>query len=140
MKLLRLKARYRRWRAARKLRKSGYASWALYRRHCDLDIEWYTHRITDFYKGYPFVYCFEDRNNHYAYELIADYGPGGLIFGQDRIMAWCEENSKSKYRFDCQRVSKRNGEWHFDEMGGGDFIFAAFKDERDYIMFLLRWS
>jgi hypothetical protein len=139
MKLLRLKARYRRWRAARKLRKSGYASWAMYRRHCDPDVVSYAYRITDFYKGYPFVYCFEDRD-HYAYELLADYGPGGLIFGQDRMMAWCEENSKSKYRFDCHRVGKRNGEWHFDELGGGDFEFAAFKDERDYVMFLLRWS
>jgi hypothetical protein len=139
MKLLRLKARYRRWRAARKLKKSGYTSWAMYRRHCDLDIEWYTHRITDFYKGYPFVYCFED-GSHYAYEMLADYGPGGLIFGHDRIIGWCESNTRSKCRIDGQRVSKRNGDWHFDEMGGGDFIFAAFKDERDYIMFLLRWA
>lgn len=139
MKLLRLKARYRRWRAARKLKKSGYASWALYRHYRDPDVIVCADKITDFYNGYPFICCFEDRS-HYAYELLADYGPGGLIFGQDRIMAWCEENSKSKYRFDCHRVSKRNGEWHFDEMGGGDFEFAAFKDERDYIMFLLRWS
>ena len=75
MKLLRLKARYRRWRAARKLEKSGYASWAVYRHYRDPDVILCADKITDFYKGYPFVYCFEDRS-HYAYELLADYGPG----------------------------------------------------------------
>jgi hypothetical protein len=138
MKLLRLRARYRRWRAKRKLERSGYTSWREYRHYRDPDVVVHADKITHFYHGYPFVYCFEDRS-HYAYELLADYGPGGLIFGQDRMTAWCEENSKSKYRFDCHRVSKRNGEWHFDEMGGGDFEFAAFKDERDYVLFLLRW-
>jgi hypothetical protein len=31
-------------------------------------------------------------------------------------------------------------EWEFNDLGGGDYIFVAFNNEKDYMMFLLRWA
>jgi hypothetical protein len=31
-------------------------------------------------------------------------------------------------------------QWEINELGGGDYIFAAFKNEQDFNWFLMRWS
>ena len=140
--MLRLKARFRKWKAKRKLEKSGYKSWEQYRRNNDPGITWRASRVKDFYRGYKYVYCFEDRK-HYAYELLYDYGPGGIRYGASDIYDWCEKYARFKCRVDEHRVIKYPStgmEWEFNDIGGGDYIFAAFNDEKDYMMFLLRWS
>jgi hypothetical protein len=140
--MLRIKARFRKWKAERKLKKSGYKSWEHYRRNNDPNICWRATRVKDFYRGYKYVYCFEDRK-HYAYELLYDYGPGGIRYGASDIYDWCEKYARFKCRVDEHRVIKYPStgmEWEFNDIGGGDYIFAAFNDEKDYMMFLLRWS
>jgi hypothetical protein len=37
-------------------------------------------------------------------------------------------------------VIKYHNQWEFNDIGGGDYIFAAFKDEQDFVMFALRWA
>jgi hypothetical protein len=140
--MLRLKARFRKWKAKRKLEKSGYKSWEQYRRNNDPGITWRASRVKDFYQGYKYFYCIENRNHH-AYELIYDYGPGGIRYGASDIYDWCEKYARFKCRVDEHRVIKYPStgmEWEFNDIGGGDYIFAAFNDEKDYMMFLLRWS
>lgn len=143
MRLIRrIRAWFRKKRADRKLKKSGYESWAVYRRMRDPDVFYCADRVKDFYKGYKFVHCIENRN-HYAYELIYDYGPGGIKWGDSDITDWVEKNARFKHRMDYHRVIKypsTSNEWRFNDMGGGDYIFVAFKDEKDYMMFLLRWA
>jgi hypothetical protein len=50
---------------------------------------------------------------------------------------------------DIQRVLKQTGlgingqeypEWYFNDIGGTDVIYFAFKNEQDYLMFMLRWA
>lgn len=138
----RIKAWFRKKRAERKLEKSGYKSWEVYRRMRDPDVFYCASRVKDFYKGYTYMYCIENRN-HYAYELLYDYGPGGIKYGSDDIYDWCDNHARFKCRMDIHRVIKypsTSMEWQFNEMGGGDYIFVAFKDEKDYMMFLLRWA
>jgi hypothetical protein len=108
----------------------------------DPDVFYCADRVKDFYKGYKFVHCIENRN-HYAYDLIYDYGPGGIRYGDDDIYDWMDQKARFKSRMDMHRVIKypsTANEWAFNDMGGGDYIFVAFKDEKDYMMFLLRWS
>ena len=122
--------------------KYGYKDWAVYQRMTDPDIFWRATRILDFYHGYPYVYCIENRNHQaYYWDLAID---GGW-----RLHQWCEKNCEDKFRFDGHRVRKQtpigiNGveesEWWVDEIGGGDYIFAAFKSERDFNWFMLKWS
>ena len=122
-----VKHRYILWR-------SGYKDWNTYLRMTDPDISWRASRIVDFYHGYPYVYCIENRN-HLAY-----YWDLGLD-GSWRLHQWCEKNCKDKFRFDGHRVLKNYwGEWEVNEIGGGDYMFAAFKNERDFNWFMLKWS
>jgi hypothetical protein len=109
---------------------------------CDPDVVYCSDRVKDFYRGYKFVHCIENRN-HYAYDLIYDYGPGGIKYGESDIYDWMDKKPRFKSRMDMHRVIKypsTSNEWTFNDMGGGDYIFVAFKDEKDYMMFLLRWS
>jgi len=140
--MLRLRARFRKWKAERKLKKSGYKSWEHYRRNNDPNVSWRSTKVKDFYYGYKYVYCFEDRN-HYAYELLYDYGPGGIRYGNDDIYDWMDQNARFTSRLDVFRVIKypsTSNEWEMNDLGGGDYIFAAFKNEREYLHFMLRWA
>jgi hypothetical protein len=142
MWLNRTKAWFRKKRAERKLEKSGHESWEYYRRTNDPNILWRATRVKDFYGGYKYVYCFEDRS-HYAYELLYDYGPGGIRYGNDDIYDWLDQHATFTSRMDMHRVIRypsTSMEWEFNDLGGGDYIFVAFKNEKDYMMFLLRWQ
>lgn len=123
------------------LHRHGYKDWDMYLRMTDPDILWRASRVKDFYHGYPYYYRFE--RGHRAYNLLYDYGPGGHRYVVNDIQDWCEANIKGKYRFDAHRVmcaASTGYEWEFNELGGGDYYYAAFKDERDYLWFLMKWS
>jgi len=114
--------------------KHGYKDWAVYQRMTDSDIFWQATKIVDFYHGYHYVYCIENRNHHaYHWDIAFD---GGWQLHQ-----WCEKNCEDKFRFDWHRVLRNYcGEWEVNEIAGGDYIFAAFKSERDFNWFMLKWA
>lgn len=143
-----IKARYKSFKEQRFLKRHGCETWKEYNIKYDPDYNIRATRIVDIYHGYPHVYCFENRN-HFAYTLLYDWGPGGFRHGYDDIIDWCEENLKDRFRLDGHRVHTQTGiglngdhtkEWFINEIGGGDYIFAAFKDPKDFTHFLLRWS
>jgi hypothetical protein len=143
-----IRQRYQAWQERRFLRRHGCENRTQYERMYDPDHNCLASRIQDYYHGYPYVYCFENYN-HYIYQVIADYGPGGRRWGHNVIHAWAEEHSQDKVRFDFLRVHKPGAvgwdgsvtrEWWINEISGQDLAFVAFKDERDYLYFMLRWS
>lgn len=144
---LRLKARWRQYLGHRKLAKSGYRSWRVYRHNRDNDVVRYADKVSDFYaEKYKYVHRIDYK--HYAYECVADWGPGGLRFGYEDMRDWCEAKCRFKYRMDIHRVYHQtgigvNGDLHedywFNDIGGSDFVYFAFQNEQDYLMFLLRW-
>jgi hypothetical protein len=81
-----------------------------------------------------------DSYDHFCYKLRGDYGPGGLIYGFHHMEVWCDDNTKHKFRTDGLRLFKNQNEWHINEIGGEGRVVFAFKDERDYVWFMLRWS
>lgn len=127
------------WRERRFLRKHGCRSWWEYNRKHDLDFDLRANNLADSYHGYPYRHVF-DHYNHYCYKLLADYGPGGLIYGFHRMEVWCKDNIKHKFRIDAIRLSKIQNEWHINELSGEDRVVFAFKDKRDFLWFQLRWS
>jgi len=136
----RLKARIRKYRAERKLKKSGCVTWHMYRRKYDTGYNGRATRIVDCYPGYKYIYPITE-HKHYAYQPLYDYGPGGHKYGYHEIAEWCSENLKHKHRYDFERVIKtRDDEWEVNEIGGSDYWFLAFTNEKDYIHFMLRWS
>lgn len=137
--MFRLKARIRKYKSDRFLKKHGCDTYRQYNRRYDPDYSYRANRVIDSYFGYQHIYCFP--NKHYAYETLYDYGPGGYRDGYHEIVEWCEKHCKHKFRFDFKRVLQNYwGEWENNEIGGGDYLFVAFKDERDYLHFMLRWS
>jgi hypothetical protein len=147
---LRLKARWRKYLADRKLAKSGYSSWRVYRHNRDSDVCRYAHKTSDFYQNYKYVFrCSGGPAAHYAYNIARDYGPAGLVFGYEIMRDWCETKCRFKYRVDIHRVLKQTGigldgstdeDWYFNDLGGSDLVFFAFMNEQDYIHFMLRWG
>lgn len=138
--LHRLKALGRKIKAERKLKKSGYKNWAQYKHNRDPDVQSYANYIDDFYKGYPYIYACKNPK-HYAYELVADYGPGGHVYGYDEINEWCHEKIRWNFRCDVHRVwENQSGKAELNDIGGIDIVYFAFKREQDFTHFLLRWS
>ena len=83
----------------------------------DPDVCVYAPRVRDYYRGYPYVIACD----------ISMYD-------------WCNKNCTDRFRTDIHRVTKSRyitGDWDFDEMGGYDTLFYAFKQEQDFIMFCL---
>jgi hypothetical protein len=140
-----IKRQYQEWQERRFLRRHGCDNRTQYERMYDPDYNARATRTRDYYHGYPYVHCFEDYR-HYIYRVIADYGPGGVVYGHTEIHQWAEANCQDKVRFDFLRVNKfdhhRMGTYDSDinEISGQDLVFVAFKNEQDYLMFLLRWS
>ena len=138
--MLRIKARIRKWLSERKLKKSKYETWSRYRHNRDPDVERYANYVDDFYKGYAYVYACKNPN-HYAYQLLYDYGPGGPRYGYDEMKEWCHDKIRWNFRCDVHRVyENQDGRMELNDIGGYDIIYFAFKREQDFTHFLLRWS
>lgn len=135
----RIKAWVRKKRAERKLKKSGYENWRQYRHNRDPYVEKYANHLDDFYKGYPYVYPIN--YNHYAYRNLYDHGPGGTRYGYNEMSDWCDEKIRLNYRVDIHRVWVNQwGKAELNDIGGSDIIYFAFKYEKDFTHFLLRWA
>jgi hypothetical protein len=137
-----LRSRIKFWRDNRFLKRHGCDTWQEYHYRFDPDRDIRCSRVKDYYHGYPYWYVFE-RSEHYCYKLLYDLGPGGFRYGYHDIIDWCQDNVKGKHRIDFLRVINVPAtayQWEINELGGGDHIFVAFKEEKDYLWFLMRWS
>ena len=131
-----LKSQYDDWRERRFLRKHGCKNREQYNLKYDPLHNPLATRLMDFYRGYKYIYCFENHKHQIYYQDLA-------YFGSYVVTEWCRENLSGKWRFDVHRAIKypsTGNEWEMNDIGGGDYIFAAFTDERDYMLFTLRWS
>lgn len=135
--------KYKNWKTKRFLDKHGCTTQKQYDRLTDPDVFHHADKINHFYHGYSHVYCCE-RDDHPVYNFGADFS-----IGIEEVTRWAENNLKHKWRYDGHRVMHQTGigidgsterEWWFNDIAGGDYYFFAFTDERDYMMFLLRWA
>lgn len=132
-----LKKKFSEHRETRFLKKHGCNSRTEYERIYDPDYNPCATNISHYYRGYPFVYCFENRNHSvYFWNVHLD---GAYVLSQ-----WCRTHCKGKFRFDFHRVvnvvdplTYEFKYWEIDGMVGMDYIFVAFKEERDYVWFML---
>lgn len=88
-----------------------------YHTYQDPDVCVYAGRVRDYYHGYPYVIACD----------ISMYD-------------WCDKNCTGRFRTGIHSVTESRyitGDWDFDEMGGSDIFFYAFKQESDFIMFCL---
>jgi hypothetical protein len=129
-----LKQVYVDWKERRFLKRHGCENRKQYERRYDPDIHYRATEIKQFYHGYPYIHCFENRAHQiYWWDLGLD--------GSKEIVEWAEANLEGKFRFDGHRCIKNYwGEWEINEIGGGDYYFVAFKSDLDMFNFKLRWA
>lgn len=138
--ICRLKALTRIIKANYKLKKSGYENWARYRHNRDPNVNRYATHLDEFYEGYPYIYSIKDYG-HFAYRVLYNYGPGGTRYGYEEINEWLDEKIRLNYRVDIHRVwINQWGKAELNDIGGSDIIYFAFKYEKDFTHFLLRWA
>jgi hypothetical protein len=120
-------------------------SWQEYKLRYDDDIIRHATLVSHFYHGYPYT-CY--------FERVPD---GELLMPWLKKMdEWCDKNCSGKIRHDIHRVIREKGLIHneyddtmlwsdiedfsMNDIGGHDLLFYAFKDEKDYSWFKLRWQ
>lgn len=136
-----IKAKYKSWSDHWFLKRHGCDSWKQYYHMYDPDVNYRANEVKLYYDGYPYVYQFD--RNHQVYDWDIWYNGYGVL------SEWAADNCSGKVRFDALRVLPQQGisldgssetVWFINELGGGDYIYVAFKNSRDYTMFLLKWT
>lgn len=130
------RAYYKEWRDRRFLKKHHCDNCEQYHRRFDPDVAYAASMIRNYYHGYPYIFVF---NNNVDDPLK---GYGDWMQGLATITQWAKLHCKYKFRHDFHRVIYNNwtNEWEMNELGGGDYLFFAFKDEVDHFHFSLRWG
>jgi len=149
-----LKTRWTGWREKRFLETHGCKTWREYERRYDSDIGPMARWAHTYYHGYKFIWSVPDK--HYIYYSFTQLRPSTANHALnvpritntafnfdviDQMADWCEQNCQGKWRNDWLRGLWDNQDnFEFNEIGGGDVMFFAFKEESDYTWFSLRWS
>jgi len=131
-----LKDRWDFYRHAAYLKKRGWTE-EEYQQHEDPDRNIRATRIKDYYYGYAHTHAFTSTRTLPWTEF------GNWMDCYEEMNRWCKANCKGKFRSDILRVFKApstGNEWELNDIGGGDALFYAFKDPKDYTMFCLRWA
>ena len=135
------------YRHAAYLKKMGWTEEA-YQRQTDPDYNNRADRVRDYYHGYKHIHAFTTTRD------IPFTNYPTWMDAYKAIQDWCKANCQDKVRDDILRVHKQTGlkqvedsvlwieepEWFINEIGGGDVLFFAFKDSKDYTLFCLRWA
>ena len=131
-----IKYRYLEWRWDRVLKRSGCKSWEFYFRQNDPDYFAAGRTVRNQLHGYPYIAVVDYNKLPVRFDPL--FGP---IEHCEEILKWCNKNCRKKYRNHWERVIQDHaGQYLPNGIGGTDELFFAFKDERDYILFILRWS
>ena len=132
-----LKQRWKGYREKRFLENYGCETWREYERKYDLDVGPHARWAHTYYHGYPQVVPIDPqkfidwvRGGRYPYHDLVD-----------KMTEWCEQNCQGKWRNDWHRgFWDAHGNYEFNGIGGGDVMFFAFKEESDYVWFMLTWQ
>ena len=131
-----LAGRFNKFQHDRYLKKRGWTE-EQYQNYEDPDRNIRATRVKDYYCGYLHLHSFTSTRTLPWTEF------GNWMDCYEEMNCWCKENCRDKFRSDILRVFKApstNHEWELNDIGGGDALFYAFKDSKDYTMFCLRWA
>ena len=137
-----LKERWKGYKEKRFLENYGCETWREYERKYDPDVGFRARWAHTYYHGYPHVLPMDPKK-------FSGWSLGGTIFQLvDKMTEWCEQNCQGKWRNDWHRgFWDAHGNYEFNGIGGGsmilpggDVMFFAFKEESDYVWFMLTWQ
>ena len=122
--------------------KSHCRTWEEYFLENDRDFNSWASTVETKFIGYPHIASIQYRDlpkrelTIFRNTKIIDHRP---------IDEWLRKNCRGKHRIQTERmISKLNTDITKSEISGTflgeDYFFVGFTDERDYIMFVLRWK
>lgn len=124
------------WRWDRVLKKSGCKSWEYYFFKNDPDYYAPGRTVKDQLHGYLYISKVDYKKLPTRFDPL--FGP---IEHCEEIIDWCNKHCRGKFRSHWERVIMDHaGQYLPNGIGGTDELFFGFKDDRDYTLFLLRWS
>ena len=138
-----IKEKFLEWRERLFLKRHHCKNRKEYERNYDPDVNKYAHTVEDFYQGYTYCKIFHSPGD-YPWSQFTHWSEG-----LKEVADWCADNLSGKSRCDIHRVIRQNGlgldgsiedKWYFNDVGGTDILFFAFKEEKDYVLFVLRWA
>lgn len=131
-----IKYKYLEWRWDRVLKRSYYSSWESYFRMNDPDYYAPGRTVKDQLFGYPYIAVVNYNKLPVRFDPM--WGP---VEHCEEIIEWCNRYCRGKYRNHWERVIQdHEGQYLPNGIAGSDELFFGFKDDRDYTLFLLRWS
>jgi hypothetical protein len=137
--------RFAKWREHRFFRKHQVGSWKEYYYKYDPDFNIRADTILEMFHGYPYIVELQSLQF-----LKAGFGDefGWDLDAATKLTTWLETKCKGKARAKIERVLPHTGvdyngnkfkNWAINEFAT-DSLFVGFQDERDYLIFLLKWE
>ena len=122
----RLRARWRLHKSRRFLARYNCISYKSWKRLYDPRINIRAHYLREYYYGYARI------------SLLCTYA---MWMNRDLMNEWCNKNCKGYWRSDVLRMSNSNypDDYYINDFGDCDYVCFAFTDERDFIIFSLKW-
>lgn len=122
------------------LRNRGFGSWKSFLRYNDPDFNIQGQTVEQMFFGYKNFVRVDPKYIHWTYK---DDGIQGVYYAPvdfEIIENWCEQNCKNKFRWQFVRSMNYKNVKIINDMFGEDDLYFGFKDEKDCLLFLLRWS
>lgn len=133
--------KFKAWRETRFLIKHGVSTWKQYHYKYDPHYNVRADTIRQMFFGYPYIAEIRKAG--------ALWSPSGWTYdGLKYLQHWLENDCKGKARATiqrtrpfsyCNRDDEVISDWGINEFAR-DSLFVAFQDERDYLIFLLKWE
>jgi hypothetical protein len=140
--LQRIKYRYLEWYWDRVLERSGCSNWESYFRKNDPDFDVHRKTVKQQFIGYPYVVEIPESKVDMVIDPLF-----GVIRSVSTLHKWCLDNCSKKHRYEWIKVvPDQNGDWYIvDSLYAPTFAreahaFFGFKDERDFLIFTLKWT
>ena len=123
-------------------KKHKVSDWREYNLKYDPDYEVRGDTIRQMFFGYPYIAEISDP------EVLDRPNSRTDEDGYTYLKNWLEHECRGKTRSTLEQVistvTYRNGykqrDWSINGIGGYTALYVAFQDERDYLMFLLKWE
>lgn len=133
--LLWIKYKFLEYKWDRVLKRSGCDNWEIYFRKNDLDYWYRGQTVKEQFCGYPHVALVSYKHLECNIDTM-----WGEMWNGNAVAEWCKQHCRGKFRWQWERVTVDHlGQYTPNGVGGTDELFFGFKDERDYMLFLLRW-
>lgn len=123
---LQIKYQLLEWEWDKLLKKSNCYNWHEYFRRNDSRYNPDGATIEEKLCGYPYVTIVDKKNYVQAFDPI-----WGVFETWENVNVWCQEHCRGKFR----------DEWTSSSVNTcDDLLYYGFTDERDCVLFMLRWS